>query len=91
MDNVRSHHVKAVREVLEDKKAIPLCPPPYSPDFNSVEKMRSKVKAILRAWKTGSLDALSAALQRALDLISLMDCQHWYAASSYCQQFRCLL
>lgn len=83
MDNMRSHHVKAVREVLEAKKIIPLYLPPYSPDLNPIEKMWSKMKAILRAWKIRSLDALPEALNRALDLISLSDCQHWFAASSY--------
>ncbi len=84
MDNMRSHHVKAVREVLEAEKIILLYLPPYSPDLNPIEKMWSKVKAILRGWKIRSLDALPAALQRALDLISVPDCQHWFAASSYC-------
>ncbi len=85
MDNMRSHHVKAVREVLEAKKVMLLYLPPYSPDLNPIEKMWSKVKAILRAWKIRSLDALPDALQRALDLVSVSDCQHWFAASSYCQ------
>jgi len=84
MDNMRSHHVKAVREVLEEKGVIPLYLPPYSPDLNPIEKMWSKVKAILRGWKIRSLDALHTALQRALQLVSLQDCQHWFSASSYC-------
>ncbi len=87
MDNMRSHHVKAVRDVLEAKGIIPLYLPPYSPDLNSIEKMWSKVKALLRGWKIRSLDALPGAFVRALKLISLPDCQHWFAASSYCQQF----
>jgi len=85
MDNMRSHHVKQVREVLEAKEIIPLYLPPYSPDLNPIEKMWSKVKAILRGWKIRSPDALQDALQRALDLISVRDCQHWFAASCYCQ------
>ncbi len=85
MDNMRSHHVKAVREVLEAEGIIPLYLPPYSPDLNPIEKMWSKVKAILRGWKIRSPDALPGALQQALNLISLSDCQHWFAASSYCQ------
>ncbi len=85
MDNMRSHHVKAVRKVLEAKGIIPLYLPPYSPDLNPIEKMWSKVKALLRGWKSCSLDALPGAFVRALDLISLSDCQHWFAVSSYCQ------
>ncbi len=85
MDNMRSHHVKAVREVLEAAGVIPLYLPPYSPDLNPIEKMWSKVKAILRGWKIRSLEDLPDALRRALNMVSLLDCQHWFAASSYCQ------
>ena len=47
--------------------------PPYSPDFNPVEKMWSKMNAILRCWKI-----------RSLDLLSPRDCSHGFAASDYC-------
>ena len=49
MDNLRSHHVKAVGELLAAKGMIPLYLPPYSPDLNPIEKMWPKVKAILRS------------------------------------------
>ena len=42
MDNMRSHHVKAVREILEAKGMKVLYLPPYSPDLNPIEKMWSK-------------------------------------------------
>ena len=84
MDNLRSHHVKEVRELLETEGMIPLYLPPYSPDLNPIEKMWSKLKAILRSWKIRSFDALSDAIRRALDLVSPLDCQHWFAASNYC-------
>ena len=84
MDNMRSHHVKAVGDLLVANGMIPLYLPPYSPDLNPIEKMWSKVKAILRSWKIRTLDALLDAIPRALELVSVHDCQHWFAASSYC-------
>ena len=84
MDNMRSHHVKAVRKLLEAAGMIPLYLPPYSPDLNPIEKMWSKIKSILRSWKIRSLDALPDAIRRAFDLVSVQDCQHWFAVSSYC-------
>ena len=39
MDNMRSHHVKAVREVLEEKGMKVSYLPHYSPDLNPIEKM----------------------------------------------------
>ena len=83
MDNMRSHHVKAVREILEAKSIGLLYLPPYSPDLNPIEKMWSKVKAILRKWKVRNLDILPDAIRAALACVSPLDCQHWFAASSY--------
>ncbi len=48
MDNMRSHHVKGVEEVLRAAGMIPLYLPPYSPDLNPIEMLWSKMKAILR-------------------------------------------
>lgn len=39
MDNMRSHHVKTVREVLEEKGIKVLYLQPYSPGLNPIEKM----------------------------------------------------
>ena len=66
MDNMRSHHVKAVREILEAKGMKVLYLPPYSPDLNPIEKMWSKMKAILRRWKIRTLDLLPDAIQNPL-------------------------
>ncbi len=85
MDNMRSHHVKAVRELLEAAGMKVLYLPPYSPDFNPIEKMWSKLKAILRAWKLRSLDALSNAIPSAFSFISPSDCSHWFAAAFHCR------
>jgi len=37
--------------------------PPYSPDLNPIEKLWSKVKALLRKFKARTLDALPNAIQ----------------------------
>ena len=66
MDNMRSHHVKAVRKILEERSLKVLYLPPYSPDLNPIEKMWSKMKAILRGWKIRSLHLLPDAIQKAL-------------------------
>ena len=48
MDNMRSHHAKAVKQLLDSTKVNYLYLPPYSPDLNPIEKMWSKLKAFLR-------------------------------------------
>lgn len=55
MDNMRSHRVKAVREILEAKGMKIRYLPPCSPDLNPVKKIWSKMNAILRCWKILSL------------------------------------
>ena len=84
MDNMRSHHVKAVREILEAKGMKVLYLPPYSPDLNPIEKMWSKMKAILRKWKIRCLEQLPDAIERALACVSQLDCLHWFLVSDYC-------
>ncbi len=45
MDNMRSHHVKEVGELLRQNGVIPRYLPPYSPDLNPIEMMWSKMKS----------------------------------------------
>lgn len=48
MDNMRSHHTQAIKDLLEQAGVQYLYLPPYSPDLNPIEKMWSKLKAFLR-------------------------------------------
>ena len=56
MDNMRTHHSKEVKKVLEDLKIKVIFLPAYSPDFNPIEKMWSKIKSVLRKLKVRTLD-----------------------------------
>lgn len=53
MDNMRSHHAKVVKQLLDSSKVTYLYLPPYSPDLNPIEKMWSKLKAFLRKERYG--------------------------------------
>ena len=48
MDNLSSHKRVAARELIEKAGATLRFLPPYSPDFNPIEKAFSKLKAMLR-------------------------------------------
>jgi transposase len=48
LDTLASHKVSRVREAIEAVGARLLHLPPYSPDFNPIENLWSKVKQILR-------------------------------------------
>ena len=48
MDNLRTHHIQAVAEPLHDAGVQVPYLPLYSPDLNPIEKLWSKLKAILQ-------------------------------------------
>ena len=83
MDNLRSHKVSGVREAIEKAKAFVLYLPPYSPDFNPIEMLWSKLKAFLRKEKARSLPDLDTAIPRAFDSISTSDIAGWFQAAGY--------
>ena len=83
MDNLRSHHVQAVKEAFEEAKIQYMYLPAYSPDLNPIEKMWSKVKSILRKWKIRNVLDLPQAIQKALSLVSPTDCLHWFESCGY--------
>ena len=48
MDNLPAHKVSGVRQAIEKVGASLLLLPPYSPDFNPIEMVFAKLKALLR-------------------------------------------
>lgn len=74
MDNMRSHHVKEVAEVIgqSDKHLFLLYLPPYSPDFNPIEMMWSKIRTILRMLKARVPEMLSKAVEIAFSKSCLL-------------------
>ena len=45
--------------------------PPYSPDYNPIEKMWSKVKALVRAAEARTFETIVEAVGQTLDKVSL--------------------
>ena len=70
MDNLAAHKVAGVRELIETTGARLRYLPPYSPDFNPIEKCWSKVKQWLRSAKARTADALEKAIAEALATIT---------------------
>jgi len=48
MDNLAAHKVSAIRQAIESSGATLFYLPPYSPDFNPIEFVFSKLKNLLR-------------------------------------------
>lgn len=83
MDNLSSHKVAGVADLVHSAGAEPLYLPPYSPDFNPIEKMWSKLKAYFRKRKLRSVRVLQAAIPKAFSTISASDVHGWFATSGY--------
>jgi transposase len=83
MDNLRCHKVRGVKEAIKKVGAQVLYLPPYSPDFNPIEMMWSKLKAILRKIKARTVDALLDALPNAFEAVSVSDIIGWFRESGY--------
>lgn len=82
MDNMRSHHVKEVSEIINnsEKHLTVLYLPPYSPDFNPIEMMWSKIKSVLRMIKIRNFSMLQNAIKTAFSKITSSDCVGWFSA-----------
>ena len=83
MDNLSSHKGSKVREPIEAAGASLRYLPPYSPDFNPIEKAFAKLKAHLRKAAERTVDGLWSAIGRCLDLFKPTECQNYFAASGY--------
>jgi len=81
MDNMRSHHVKEVSETINnsEKHLTLLYLPPYSPDFNPIEMMWSKIKSVLRMIKIRDISMLPNAIKTAFSKITSSDCIGWFS------------
>ena len=85
MDNMRSHHAKAVKQLLDSSKVTYLYLPPYSPNLNLIEKMWSKLKAFLRKEKIRMASELPSAISKGFLTIRPTDCIGWFHSCNYVQ------
>jgi transposase len=83
MDNLSSHKGAKVRERIEAAGARLLYLPPYSPDFNPIEKMFSKLKALLRKAAERTVEGLWNAIADCIPLVTPPECANYFEAAGY--------
>ena len=83
MDNLASHKVEGVREAIEAAGATLWYLPPYSPDFNPIERMWSKVKALINKAKARVQVTPHEAIGEALRAVRACELARYYAAAGY--------
>lgn len=83
MDNLATHKVAGVREAIEGAGARLEYLPPYSPDFNPIEPMWSKVKQGLKSREPRTARQLYKAAGAAFATVTPADCQGFFLHAGY--------
>jgi transposase len=83
LDNLSSHKGAEIREMIEAAGGALWLLPPYSPDFNPIEKMWSKEKEFLRAAKARCTKELDRAVAGGLETITPQDAKGWFESCGY--------
>lgn len=83
MDNLSSHKVKGVREAIAAAGARVIYLPPYSPDFNPIEQVFAKLKALLRKAKERTVEGLWQRIASLLDLFTPTECRNYLRHCGY--------
>ena len=78
LDNLSSHHRASVRTLIEACGCTVLYLSSYSPDFNPIEMMFSKIKARVRSGAWRLVDDLIQAIFSALQAVTLNDSRGWF-------------
>ena len=83
LDNLSVHKSPAVRQVIEAAGATLLFLPPYSPDYNPIEQVFAKLKALLRATAARTRATLWQAVGAALSAFTSAECARYLAHAGY--------
>jgi transposase len=83
MDNLSSHKRSAIRELIEAADARLLFLPPYSPDFNPIEKAFARLKAMLRKAGERTITGLWDLIGHLVDLFAPRECANYFSSCGY--------
>jgi len=74
LDNLGSHKVAGIEEAIHAAGAQLLYLPPYSPDYNPIEQVFSKLKTLLRKAATRTVDDLWSTIGNLLGQFPSDEC-----------------
>jgi transposase len=83
MDNLAVHKSPRVMALVEAVGAEVRFLPAYSPDLNPIEKMWSKIKALLRSAEARTAEELDQAISHAFSKITAKDAAGYFASCGY--------
>ena len=84
MDNASIHSVDGIVEMIQQVGAMVMFLPPYSPDFNPIEELFSKVKKTIK-WYESNLQSSDMDMRTVIECafchVTPEDCCGWIASS----------
>ena len=83
MDNLPAHKVAGVENAIRSAGASLLFTPPYSPDFNPIEKFFSKLKSIPRTPGVRTKEALDDAIADVCATLTNEECRNFFISRGY--------
>ena len=81
--NLSGHKRASVREMIEEAGATLCFRPPYSPDFNPIEKAFSKLKAMLRKASERTVSGLWDLIGKLVDILKPNECANYFSSCGY--------
>ncbi|XP_068726498.1 uncharacterized protein [Montipora capricornis] len=84
-DNAAIHHVPWVSDILEGTGALLIYLPPYSPDYNPLEELLSKVKGHIRKNDVvfQATDNPEAFIIESFHHVTSQDCNNYFQHPEY--------
>lgn len=83
LDNLRCHHVAGVRAAIEAAGCQLMYLPPYSPDWNPIELLFSKLKSLLRKHGDRTIDELWQRLGELVPRFTPDECRRYIRHCGY--------
>jgi transposase len=83
MDNLAAHKVAGVAEAIEAVGAKLFYLPQYSPDLNPIEKVFSKIKALLRKAAERTVPGLRRRIAKLLAKLDVDECTNFIISAGY--------
>lgn len=83
MDNLSAHKHADIVAAIQSVGADVLYLPPYSPEYNPIEKAWAKLKELIRRAVTQTREAFDRAVATAMDQISVADIRAWTQYAGY--------
>lgn len=83
MDNLNSHKGDCVWKMICEVGARLLFLPAYSPDFNPIEQVFSKLKTLLRKAEARTVDALWKAVGKLIPTFKQQECENYLRNAGY--------